>query len=115
MVRKAPDSWPMSGGAPGHVSPSLSPCRGMTPGEAEIHFLENAKKLSMYGVDLHHAKVWGQRAARAVAGATPSCPAAHTALPAQPVPPTVKVQHGHTVLGSRLWVALRWTRGPPEI
>uniref|UniRef100_A0A8P4KK63 Erythrocyte membrane protein band 4.1 like 3 n=1 Tax=Dicentrarchus labrax TaxID=13489 RepID=A0A8P4KK63_DICLA len=30
--------------------------RGMTPAEAEMHFLDNVKKLSMYGVDLHHAK-----------------------------------------------------------
>ncbi|XP_075941368.1 band 4.1-like protein 3 isoform X3 [Anarhichas minor] len=30
--------------------------RGMTPVEAEMHFLDNVKKLSMYGVDLHHAK-----------------------------------------------------------
>uniref|UniRef100_A0A4W3IDC8 Protein 4.1 n=1 Tax=Callorhinchus milii TaxID=7868 RepID=A0A4W3IDC8_CALMI len=30
--------------------------RGLTPAQADTQFLENAKKLSMYGVDLHHAK-----------------------------------------------------------
>ncbi|KAM4770695.1 band 4.1-like protein 2 isoform 8-T8 [Rhinophrynus dorsalis] len=30
--------------------------RGLTPAQADLQFLENAKKLSMYGVDLHHAK-----------------------------------------------------------
>ncbi|XP_068199535.1 band 4.1-like protein 3 [Antennarius striatus] len=35
--------------------------RGMTPAEAEMHFLENVKKLSMYGVDLHHARMVGSR------------------------------------------------------
>ncbi|UYV72508.1 EPB41L2 [Cordylochernes scorpioides] len=30
--------------------------RGMIPAEAELHYLESSKKLSMYGVDLHLAR-----------------------------------------------------------
>ncbi|XP_078068979.1 band 4.1-like protein 2 isoform X2 [Mustelus asterias] len=30
--------------------------RGLSPAQADAQFLENAKMLSMYGVDLHHAK-----------------------------------------------------------
>ncbi|XP_048346642.1 band 4.1-like protein 2 isoform X3 [Sphaerodactylus townsendi] len=30
--------------------------RDLTPAQADTQFLENAKRLSMYGVDLHHAK-----------------------------------------------------------
>ncbi|XP_055383445.1 protein 4.1 homolog isoform X2 [Condylostylus longicornis] len=30
--------------------------KGQSPAEAELHYLENAKKLTMYGVDLHPAK-----------------------------------------------------------
>ena len=33
-----------------------STLKGQLPAEAELHYLENAKKLAMYGVSLHHAK-----------------------------------------------------------
>ncbi|XP_010076047.1 PREDICTED: protein 4.1-like, partial [Pterocles gutturalis] len=39
-----------------HQALSLSFPRSMTPAQADLEFLENAKKLSMYGVDLHQAK-----------------------------------------------------------
>jgi len=32
-------------------------CRGQTPEQAEKNYLENAKKLPLYGVDLHLAQV----------------------------------------------------------
>uniref|UniRef100_A0AAV2LB05 FERM domain-containing protein n=1 Tax=Knipowitschia caucasica TaxID=637954 RepID=A0AAV2LB05_KNICA len=35
--------------------------RGMSPSEAEGHFLQNVKKLSMFGVDLHQATMVGSR------------------------------------------------------
>lgn len=31
--------------------------RGQPPSAADLHFLENAKKLAMYGVDIHPARV----------------------------------------------------------
>jgi hypothetical protein len=35
---------------------------GLTPAEAELNFVENAKKLAMYGVHLHEAKVTRHKA-----------------------------------------------------
>jgi band 4.1-like protein 1/2/3 len=28
-------------------------CRGQTPAQAELNYLENAKKLALYGAELH--------------------------------------------------------------
>ena len=30
--------------------------RGLTPAEADLYFLENAKKCAMYGVDMYNVK-----------------------------------------------------------
>ena len=30
--------------------------KGQSPAEAELHYLDNAKKLAMYGVSLHPAR-----------------------------------------------------------
>lgn len=30
-------------------------CRGMTPEDAELQYLDNARKLPLYGIDLHQA------------------------------------------------------------
>lgn len=39
------------------LTSSLLPHRGQTPADAEFNFLDHAKRLDMYGVDLHKAKV----------------------------------------------------------
>ena len=36
---------------------SFPSSRGQPPNAADLHFLENAKKLAMYGVDIHPAQV----------------------------------------------------------
>lgn len=40
-----------------HCTPISVSFRSMSPAQADLLFLENAKKLAMYGVDLHQAKV----------------------------------------------------------
>lgn len=48
---------PLKGSGYANNEPFVSSRRSMTPAQADLEFLENAKKLSMYGVDLHQAKV----------------------------------------------------------
>jgi len=43
------------------VSCALGFRRGLTPEEAELEYLNNAKKLAMYGIELHQAKVSEKR------------------------------------------------------
>lgn len=31
-------------------------CRGLTPAEADLYFLDSAKKCAMYGMDMHTVK-----------------------------------------------------------
>ena len=76
---------------PAHLLLFVLASRGMNPAQADTQFLENAKKLSMYGVDLHRAKV----SSGLLSGYGPHSPTLTTTVAHEAPLSYIKAHHGH--------------------